>query len=210
MTACHCWGCVCVRVCVCVWVWQTHKMPHSCCKICGHSSMQKPNHPPHPIPLSTGPRLKWITNPQKKNVRNFTLIWLNGFIGFDICSFVDPFRSLNFVLILLLLLPLFLQFMRRSVFGLLYPNSTLRYPLPLPFPFYLLVQTQSCKAFFVSALAKRCSWIWYVNHILCFIFCASTIWLPNSALLRYLSAGQKGVKSGAVWCFCGRSWVLWG
>lgn len=99
--------CVCSCVYVCVWVWQTHKMPHSCCKICGHSSLQKPNHPPHPIPLSTGPRLKWITNPQKKNVRNFTLIWLNGFIGFDICSFVDSFRSLNFVLILLLLLPLF-------------------------------------------------------------------------------------------------------
>lgn len=67
-------------------------------------------------------------------------------------------------------------------------------------PFFcIFVRAQSCKAFLCLRWQKCCYWIWYVNHILCFIFCASTIWLPTSALLRYLSAGQKGVKCGTAW-----------
>lgn len=34
--------CVMLHVCQCVWARQTHKMPHSCCKICGHTSLQSP------------------------------------------------------------------------------------------------------------------------------------------------------------------------
>lgn len=142
-----------------------------------------------------------------KNIKNFTLIWLNGFIDFDICSFVDPIRSLNFILILFLWPAFccwnlwggqFLGFPRPSKPEIFHASLSF---LPFIFFGWFLSRPKSnhVKPFLCLRWQKSLPvGFWYVNHILCFIFCASTIRLPTLGLLGYLSAVQKGVKSGPV------------
>jgi len=150
---CHCCVSVCVGVypCVCagawvfVWAWQTHKMPHSCCKICGHPSLQSPPH--H---TSTPPRLKWIRNPKKEKYMEFhahLTKWFYRFWYLLICwsgLFVE-FR-INIASVVAAVFAIY----EAVSFGFPDPNSTLRYPGL----YFCSVRTQSCKAVFCVCVGK--------------------------------------------------------
>lgn len=83
-------------LCYILWAWHTHKTSHSCCKICGLIACRL---------FKAEPKM----TTKKKNKHNFTLIWLNGFIALDICSFVYGPKYVDIIAMLLLLLLLFMS-----------------------------------------------------------------------------------------------------
>lgn len=94
----------------------THKTSHSCCQICGLNAYR--------LFKATVDAIR-----AKIAIKNFTLIWLNGFTASDICSFVYGPKCVDFIALLLVFHVVVIY--ERSVFGPTFPLPFVRFVSPL-------------------------------------------------------------------------------